>query len=59
MSKRFDFRLTAKLPNDAAEWDFGVRSDDFDYGLEVFRKGIASLDDERRPNDQTITPPTR
>lgn len=56
---RFEFRVTAKLPNDAAEWDFGVRSDDFDYGLDVFRKGVASLDDERRPNDQTITPPAR
>jgi hypothetical protein len=56
VSKRFEFRVTAKLPNDAAEWDFGVRSDDFDYGLDAFKKGLACLDEER-PNDQTVTTP--
>lgn len=56
MSKRFEFRVSARLPNDAAEWDFGVRSDDFDVGLDTFKKGLACLDEER-PNDRIVTPP--
>jgi hypothetical protein len=42
--RRFTLSASARLPNDAAEWDFHVHADDYDVALNTFLDGLKRLD---------------
>lgn len=48
--RRFKLSASARLPNDAAEWDFTVHSDDYDVALSAFLDGLKRLDTDT-PDD--------
>ena len=56
VTKRFAFSFSAKLPNDAAEFTFGVHSDDYDRGLEIYLDGLRRIDTDHINNDTIVTP---
>lgn len=48
--RRYTLSASARLPNDAAEWDFHVHADDYDVALNTFLDGLKRLDTDEPVN---------